>query len=151
MTVTALSVFVLAFAVGIAALGLAASWYLRFAVRRMVSDKYHALEEIAGSGQVPADWVREHDVALARAGTSADQVRQVEVRSARRNIRRLDALAGHVARSTLMADDEARALLLARLAQARAPYAELLGGTSTGTGTGGRRPRRTRSASARPR
>lgn len=149
MTVTALSVFALAFAVGIAALGLAASWYLRFAVRRMVSDKYHALEEIAGSGQVPANWVREHDVALARAGTSADQVRQVEVRSARRNVRRLDALAGHVARSTLMADDAARALLLARLAQARAPYAELLGGA--GTGTGGRRPRRTRSASARPR
>lgn len=126
MTVVKLMLLLLAFAVGIALLGVAASWYLQVAVRRMVSARYRDLEEIAGSGQAPTSWTRAQDRAVARAGSSTRKARHLRIRAAGRNVKRLDSLARHVSRSTLVHDDHTRGLLLERIAHARKPYADML-------------------------
>lgn len=90
--------------------GIAAGRLTGWLVRRMVERRHRELQDLVEHGWIPHDWI---------PGWQGGP-EQLDARRRRRCQRRLDALAAEVERSTLVADEETRRELLARLTVVRA-------------------------------
>lgn len=98
----------LAFVVGFAALAVLGALSYDRLIRAMVINPHQALADIVETGEVPARW------------RPADSPGQTEQRSG--FVARLDRLRRIAQRSTMVADGEDRAVLLARLDEVRSAW-----------------------------
>ena len=99
------------------------AWGASRATDMLVGEKHRQLEEITTTGDVPKHWRRGNDRRVRRMkARKADPGKLHEVQdSAKRDyLSRLEKLERYAASSPLVADEETRQLLLARLADARA-------------------------------
>ncbi len=98
----------LAFVVGFAALAVLGALSYDRLIRALVIDPHEALADIVETGEVPARW------------RPADSPGQTEQR--RRYVPRLDRLRRIAQRSTMVADGEDRAALLARIDEVQSAW-----------------------------
>jgi hypothetical protein len=106
---------------------LGAIWGINVAMARMVGDKHRAIEEITGTGQVPAAWRRRYEERLTRlCANSADsaEIKAVEARAVADYLRRLDKLVVYIEKTSLVEGEDTRRIVLEKLTHTRASWQE---------------------------
>jgi hypothetical protein len=102
-----------------------ATWGINFAMKRMIGDKHHDLEEIVTTGQAPARWRLPYERRLQRLRLEpgqAEKASRLERDAVRDYVRRLDGLVGYIQSSSLVDSEETRETLLSELRSARARW-----------------------------
>jgi hypothetical protein len=93
----------------------------------MVGDKHRALQALIETGQAPPAWSRPFQRKIARLtagpGTAA-QLAELQTRAHRHYLRELDRLVHYVQTSALVDGEDARNLLLEKLADIRIGWQE---------------------------
>jgi hypothetical protein len=113
----------LTFALALGALLFAAGWATNVAIRKMIGEKHHALEEIVSTGEVPRIWSEPFERKIARLSQdphNEGKVAQVRARGTKRYLKNLDSLIHYVETSAPVEGYGTREMLLDKLARARA-------------------------------
>jgi hypothetical protein len=115
-----LAVVTLAFLLGVFLMMLLAIGAMNLVTPRMIGDKHHALQDIVESRQVPVSWRK--PFASKTAAAPAERVAAIRQQAKQHYLRELDGLIAYASRSTLVADEETRQMLLDQLADVRAEW-----------------------------
>jgi hypothetical protein len=120
-----LFVFLVIFMVVFGLLLYGAVWATNAIIGKSVVEKHRALEEIVNTGRVPRAWSEPHE----RRGSVSDP------RTKERYLKKIDSLSRYVKSSRLVQGEEAREILLNRLADLRSSLRD--GQKERGAGTKG--------------
>ena len=107
----------------LAAIVIVAAWGANKVTDMLIGERHRQLEEITSTADVPARWRRGYDrrVKHLRARKAArDKLQETREHAKTSYLSRLEKLERYAAKSALVADEDTRQLLLARLADARA-------------------------------
>jgi hypothetical protein len=99
----------------VVAIILGAIWMSNILASQVIGKKHHLLEEIVNTGEVPQSWISSPMPWFL-------QDAKAQKRQHKRFLRKLDDLIQYVRTTSLMADEESREVLIARLFEVRADW-----------------------------
>lgn len=100
-------------------------WGVNVAMARLIGSKHQALQTIVETGQVPLGWRKPFDKKLARLAQDPSRAQaqaDLRARATARYLERLDELVRYAETTTLIDGDDARAMILGKLAEARVAW-----------------------------